>query len=496
VGANDGALHAFLLTDQMQSGTTIYGGTELWRFYPTEILDELNNAQADSSWNMCDDNSYCHRYFVDGSPVAGDIFDDEYNSGAGKWRTMLVCGLREGGEAYFALDITSGKAFDDGTNPSEFLWEFTDTELGQTWADPAIERVAKQGGGSAWGVFFGSGYATDNPATPLGTEQAQKEAYLFGVVAHDMAPMWLDSGTSPMNRVKIVSSTLLNDALSPPRMADFEGDYKGDAIYAGNLYGNMYRVDDIGKDMEPTVSVLYDSQNTDHSNAIRATADYAYGDNPGDIWVYFGTGSYEVQGDKYSQAQQYFFGLKDSTSGTTTYTMSDLNVLTAGYVDVDISGTTVTYRTVEDNNTSDDGNESWVIELDSTSAGMIGTERVISQPLVVGGIVFFTSFIPDDDVCAGSGDSYLFAVDFETGAVPTEPVFDLNQDGVIDDNDILTDSSGNPIPIAGIYVGSGQPSEPVLHKDTMFVTTTGGGLVPTKVDLPSTRATLRSWKEE
>jgi Tfp pilus tip-associated adhesin PilY1 len=36
---------------------------------------------------MCDEDTYCHRYFVDGSPVVGDIFDGN------KMADMLVSGL-------------------------------------------------------------------------------------------------------------------------------------------------------------------------------------------------------------------------------------------------------------------------------------------------------------------------------------------------------------------------------------------------------------------
>jgi Tfp pilus tip-associated adhesin PilY1 len=35
IGANDGALHAFMLTDKIVNGTVVVpGGTEVWRFYP------------------------------------------------------------------------------------------------------------------------------------------------------------------------------------------------------------------------------------------------------------------------------------------------------------------------------------------------------------------------------------------------------------------------------------------------------------------------------
>ena len=63
----------------------------------------------------------------------GNVFAD-FGGGSKEWRTILVIGEREGGEAYFALDITSGKNFNDASEPTEFLWEFSDTELGQTWS--------------------------------------------------------------------------------------------------------------------------------------------------------------------------------------------------------------------------------------------------------------------------------------------------------------------------------------------------------------------------
>jgi type IV pilus assembly protein PilY1 len=482
VGANDGALHTFRLINELdENGEVIHhGGQEVWRFYPTAVHENLNKAQTDAHWNMCDEETYCHRYYVDGSPIAADIFDGT------NWKTMLTCGLREGGEAYFALDITSGKAFDDPTDPSEFMWEFTDTELGQTWNEPAIARVNKNGGGAAWGVFFGSGYKE------LQTEQATKQAYLYGIEAHNKDPLWGDdgSGNPDTNRIKISSTDLYNDALSSPMVADIEGGYLGDFIYTGNLYGSMYRVKNIGKGMEPVVTKLYDSGDLDNSTPIRAAADYGYAAESDQIWVYFGSGRYETQVDKYNSTKQYFFGLKDSTAGTTTYTLTDLTYIEAGYT-VDNGKT---YRTL----TLDEGDykgESWVIGLDDESPGLIGSERVISQPLAVGGIVFFTSFIPDIDVCAGSGTAWLFAVDMQTGMTPAEPVFDINADGIINELDKIESGAGMVVP-AGIFLGLGQPSKPVLLRDILFANTTAGGLTSTVVSLDARLTKLQSWREQ
>ena len=554
IGANDGSLHAFRLSD----------GVEQWAFVPESLQARLNQAGT-ATYDMCDDE-YCHQYFVDGSPVAGDIFDGT------DWKTILVTGLREGGEAYFALDVTSSEPFLNGSgDQAEFLWEFTDNQLGQAWSDPSIDRVADSSGGAAWGVFFGSGYATGN--------QANKVAYLFGIEAHDRSDLWVDAASSATHRIVLtdelatlyydaktadfsagetvtgttsgatgsvvhveafsgtsgallfnsvtgtfqndepltsaggaatVNGTLvsgrINDAAASPLVADL--DYVGyiaDRIYTGNLYGTLYRVADIGKGETPTVTKLLEFdpfQTSPNVNPIRAQASFAYQSTSGSVWVYFGTGRYESQADKSDLNRQYFFGLKETSAGTDTYQYiktgdvglklgSDVQAnLEARYV-TDVN-TGVTVRYIDGSNPN---HLSWALELDNTTTGMLGSERIIERPLVVGGVVFFASFIPDTDICSGNGDTWVYALDYQTGQAPSYPVFDLNEDGVIDDSDRAEDAAGNFYVPAAIPVGSGQASHPVLHKDTLFVTTTGAGLAAIKVNLQGTGARLRSWKE-
>ena len=111
------------------------------------------------------------------------------------------------------------------------------------------------------------------------------------------------------------------------------------------------------------------------------------------------------------------------------------------------------------------------------SSGGVGSERAITKPLVVGGLVFFTTFVPDNNVCEGSGDTYVFAIDYKTGLASTEPIFDLNGDGKFDADDMVDtdgDGIGDVVP-AGLFVGRGQGSHPVLHESTLFITTTGSG---------------------
>jgi hypothetical protein len=579
IGSNDGSLHAFDLNS----------GREKWAFIPKSMHAKLNMAGIDETYDMCA-LGYCHKYFVDGSPQAGDIYADF--GGGDEWRTILVTGLRSGGESYFALDVTTGNDFDD-SDPTKFLWEFSDDQLGQTWNDVSIDRVAVDASSEkTWGAFFGSGYSN--------VDQQIKIAYLYGIQAHDAGDLWKDSDENTTNRIQIHGAIVetikvknypdddaskhfgigelikgdtsgatakvadvewtssdharivltnrsgsfvndekvvglanpshqadmignvaaeegpyLNDALSSPLVVDIEADAThesarryddvADRIYTGNLYGDMFRITNIGKGQEPVLTKLFDlNQTSPNLTPIRAKADFAYDEKYGDIWVYFGTGIYETQIDKTNNETQHFFGLKDSASGVAPYQMTDLALMQAGFVTTQIDGQDVVVRTLNEV-TPNPGNVSWAMEL---GPGATGSERVIVKPLVIGGIVFFTTFVPDANVCEGAGDTWVFAVDYKSGLAPTHPIFDLNGDGKFDDDDMIdTDADGvkDAVPI-GIHVGRGKGSHVVVHKNTLFITTTGsgdedadggggGGLKTRDLNLEELRVKVTVWRQ-
>ena len=83
-------------------------------------------------------------------------------------------------------------------------------------------------------------------------------------------------------------------------------------------------------------------------------------------------------------------------------------------------------------------------------------------------------------------------------------MFDINGDGNFDDGDMV-EVDGKDVMLVGIKVGRGQGSNPVVHKDTLFITTTGDGddgggsgndeedFFAQKINLPEKRITLESW---
>jgi type IV pilus assembly protein PilY1 len=126
-GANDGMLHAFRESD----------GQELWAFIPPVLLSGLKDLVPTSG---------DHNFFVDASPIAIDI------KIGSAWKTIVVFGLRRGGNYYYALDIT------DTTNPA-YMWSFTDVNLGETWSEPAMGKL-KIGANDVYAMFVGGGYDT------------------------------------------------------------------------------------------------------------------------------------------------------------------------------------------------------------------------------------------------------------------------------------------------------------------------------------------------
>jgi Tfp pilus tip-associated adhesin PilY1 len=527
IGSNDGALHAFNLDD----------GIEQWAFVPLNLHAKLDMSD-EPGFNMCSDE-YCHQYFVDGSPQVADIYDGT------NWKTILICGERKGGDAYFALDVTLG-TMNENDIPGQYLWQFrdnhpeylTDTidndgdttvdeadedeydnQLGETWSNVSIDRVAYGTEYTTWAVFFGSGYSSNN--------QDNKESYLYGIEANDQSPLWTSGGTD-FNRIKLSATELLNDVASPPLVVDFQGDYISDKIYVGNLYGTQYRVQNIGKDDAPSISTLFTfspATASPSTNPVSAKATYAYGISteaiPHPVWLYYGTGNYQTQADKTSSSMQYFFGLKDNLTLPSCYVYptvpatpnpadpavcGSLVELEAKYVSGTITNSegdeeTVYGRYIDGTPAVD---ESWIINLYNGQvdfdgpADLIGSERVIQQPLVAGGIVFFTTYIPDPDICKGNGKTWLFAVNYNTGGTPENIVFDMNGDGLFDENDKIQDpdDENKTFVVIAVPIEGGPGSKPVLGPDsTLFITTPVGGLQPVKVNIPDLKIELNSWKE-
>jgi type IV pilus assembly protein PilY1 len=128
VASNDGILHAFSMDDwSVPSSSLSYrAGEEMWGFVPPLLLNDISN------------NLNGHQFTLDGTPVVKNVYFNRPTSGADvtnyDYHTVLIIGMRGGGNAYVALDVT------DVLHPA-FLWQFTDPHMGNTFAQAAIGQA-------------------------------------------------------------------------------------------------------------------------------------------------------------------------------------------------------------------------------------------------------------------------------------------------------------------------------------------------------------------
>lgn len=211
VASNDGALHAFDISD----------GTEAWRFYPNAVTADMALASTSATDDMCS-AAYCHKFLLDGSPYAEDVYVDHDNDTTNDnvWKTILVTGQGKGGNSYFGLDITYGNDFDAAVNPTSLLWEWTNTELGFATSAPetvmvgVFDEATTSPAGSPtstlWVTFFGSGVEATSVL------QSEKEAYVFAINSWDASSVWEDASGNEVFNVKLSSTELKNDAPASP----------------------------------------------------------------------------------------------------------------------------------------------------------------------------------------------------------------------------------------------------------------------------------------
>ena len=160
------------------------------------------------------------------------------------------------------------------------------------------------------------------------------------------------------------------------------------------------------------------------------------------------------------------------------------------------SNNTVTPDCCESNCSNTNPAPCWSCIYDLQQTG----EKVINKPLIAGGVVFFTSFVPissASDVCGVGGSGYLYAFDYMCQAFP------LGFNPIPAGTNMVTlpagSGSSSATPMYGVKVdlGLGVPSQPVLDSTGKYVIvqTSSGQLSRVGVNLLTPPANLQGWKE-
>lgn len=378
---NDGMLHAFKVGTGVGDST---GGTELWAFIPTAVIPDL--------WRL-GDSAYdaSHRYYVDATPVVGDIYDGT------RWRTILVGGLGAGGRSYYALDIT------DPAAPA-LLWEINHTNtdfanLGYTFGNPVITKNS----GGTWIVAFTSGI--NNVSTGDGIGRLYVVNAATGAKISEVTT-GAGSTATPSNLSKLegwVQATTDNTALR---------------FYGGDMLGNVWRFDHDNRYLPAGADAFLlgtakDSAGTGQPFTSKpALTEIANGGSAVPVLA-FGTGRYLGTNDLSDTQRQSVYTFKDPLNGQNLCgaTSGACNLRTGGNL---VQQTLNSSRTITSplsvNWSTQNG---WFVDLDQSSKERIFLDGV---PLS-SGVLAFASSVPGGSVCAPGGVSYLYQFSINAGTV-------------------------------------------------------------------------------
>ena len=446
VGANDGMLHAFNGVD----------GSEEFAYIPGKLVEKLNLLTSRNYGNS-------HAYYVDGSPQVFDAFDGT------SWKTMLASSVGAGGQLVFGLDITDPTSF----SASDVKWEFSDADdadLGYTIGDVAFSRMNN----GQWVVIFGNGYNNTEP-------DAYTSSTGNGVI------YIVDAFTGALVRKFDTNVGMTQDPLNPGSNrpngvarvtpVDINGDFSVDYLYAGDLFGNVWKID-----VQATSPIAWDFAYKDGGNpkpffiAKDANGDIQpisaglsvkrHPKNKDQTLVLFGTGKYFEIGDNSIPAGggqiHSFYGVWDDNTGT-QYSRSQFlqqeildETLVTGADGVDREFRVTSSSEQPAYKIDWSVHKGWYMDL---RYGTAYGERVVMPSVVRNNRVIFVTLIPDDNPCSSGGDGWIMELNADSGSrLPTSP-FDVNGDGIIDADDFVNYSNEDTI-VSGVKSRSGIVASP------------------------------------
>lgn len=481
IGANDGMMHGF----------DAQTGKELFAYVPNALFPKLSALTSDS---------YSHDYYVDATPHMGDAYINN------NWKTVVTSTLGAGGRAIFAIDATDPGSVGAG----DVMWEVeaddndnTLKHMGYMLGKPQIVRVYAQ---DKWVALVGNGY-----------NSADHKAVLFVIDVKDGSVIKaIDTG---------VGSAAAPNGLGTPLAADLNSDRIVDTVYAGDLHGNLWKFDLSGNVNQWDVAIkqgnnlkpLYQacdgaSCTATNMQPITTQPTIAPNTDAGGVMVLFGTGQYFTNSDAQVSASprtEAFYGIYDCGAQSNsncgdTVTRSEL--VQQSIILEDDRGTTDLgddIRVTSDLDvTISNSVKGWFLELIPPAASDGGGERVVANPILVNNVVLFVTFVPDSNPCNFGGSSWLMEINPTTGARMPHPVLDSNNDGVIDEFDVVSAPGvTGQVGISGKRSAEKQSTPGILHGAGSDGTTVlkifsgSSGNIDIEINSGVNKAGRQSWRQ-
>ncbi len=417
VGTNQGMLH--VVDGSLSVENSSSPGKELLAYVPGVLYAGPSSTPAVNGLQILGNPAFSHYNFVDAQPAMMDIdlAKTGGRSGSPNWRTVVVGGLGKGGRALYALDITDPTKWTNETEAAKaVLWERSSansgySNIGFTYSPPAIFKTKKWG----WVIVVGNGH---NPATGVGE-------FLF-----------IDPSNGDLLETVTTGAGTASNPAGLSAISGFIPDARdgtADTIYAGDLLGNLWRLDvtaESGNYPAPVkLAELRDADNL--PLAVTARPLVVIQPETDRRWVTVGTGRLLDETDKGSTQAQRFYAIMDGF-GVKPFTAADLpSSVTYPIKNSNLRELINLKERIELNLSSEIG---WYLDLGKAASGP--GWRVITDSSAFFGAVTFASMVPKaTDACDPSGDSRLYSIDLGTGQSELKGrISYLEFNGVVTDN--------------------------------------------------------------
>ena len=440
VGANDGMLHGFRAGNPND-------GKELIAYVPNAVVNSIHSSNVTLDYSS---PSYAHNSYIDATPGTGSLYY------ANAWHTWVVGGLGAGGNSngtindvvstgngvLYAIDVTDPTTFAESNAAKLVIGEWSSsniscvndanckTKLGNIFGTPVV-RTLHDGN---FAVIFGNGRNSAN-----GTAGIFVMSVNSGTGAITFNYFDTNSGSaSNMNWIDFVTP------------ADLDSDGVVDYVYAGDAYGQVWRLDLTSND--PTKWVMGPKLFTTPSGQpittkiLVTSSQQAKGNNR--IILNFGTGVQYPQtlssASTYASGTQALYGIWDwnmsawnklgsspfaSLSSSQSFTASDLQTQTISSYSGGTGGVSG-YRTVTQNpvcwsgsTTCSSSNNQFGWKMSLPGAG----EQIIYNPVIQNGGLFVNTTIPAvNQVLSCStqpASGFTMALAPDTGGAPVASYF-------------------------------------------------------------------------
>lgn len=405
IGTNHGFLHMF-----KDKGDTV---EESWAYMPQELIRNIPELRRNQNGNP-------KVYGVDGVPVS--FFKDSNGNGKvdGDDKVWVFFGLRRGGNSYYALDLTI-------PDDPKLMWRIDSNtngfaELAQSWSTPVVTYIEAHGDKPV--LIFGAGFSTNKDSrTPTGVDNEGRGVFI------------VDAQTGQL--IKAIGSNGEHSVAAAVSILDSDYDGFTDRLYFADTGGNIWRSDLVGTETsnwsvfkfaalggvtaeddrrffnEPVVARAIMRQVEDVTTTIdgETTTITTRADAPFDAIV-IGSGSRPHP--LYNGSNDMLFMLRDLNTVTRTFTVDDTPepITLNDLFQITDTSPRSTREQMEELQKDLTATKGWYFPLSSS-------EKSLSSALVLSGIAFFTSYIPNvesnEESCSlstGEGRLYSFSLNY------------------------------------------------------------------------------------